>query len=386
MDGVAQELQHLQGTEQATDSLEWLARRLKSVNGPPWARRPQEARTRHPSELQAARAVLDCGDYGRSSSVWLRPRRIKQGGPRYGNRISAEYPPKTGQATEETNDRKAVQEPRRMNVAGGPHADKPRLRRGSSNATFGRFGNIPLPQSPQLLLRCAAMHPTDRPALAVAPCAPLPVPDGFADRLKAIDVQLDVSVLAALGDYLARLLAMNEHMNLTAIVEPHDAWVKHALDALTLLPFLRELPAGASLADVGSGGGVPGIPLALARRDLLVTLIEATQKKAAFLADVARDLGLEHVTVRAERAETLGRDELRGAFDVVTARAVSKLNVLVPIAASLVQRGGLLLLVKGQRADEELAAAGKVLKQEGLVHEKTVVTPTGRIVVLRRVR
>jgi 16S rRNA (guanine527-N7)-methyltransferase len=213
---------------------------------------------------------------------------------------------------------------------------------------------------------------------------PLRVPDGFVERLSAIGVHVDAVVLDKLGDYLARLLAMNELMNLTAIVDPLEAWEKHVLDALSLLPPLRELGAGARIADVGSGGGVPGIPLAIARPELSVTLIEATQKKAAFLVAVADALRLSRVTVRAARAETLARGELRGVFDVVTARAVGKLLALVPLAAPLVRRGGLLLLVKGQRADEELVAAKRVLAQQRIVHEKTIVTPTGRIVVLRR--
>ena len=215
---------------------------------------------------------------------------------------------------------------------------------------------------------------------------PLAPPDDFVGRLSAIDVHLEAAVLEKLGDYLARLLAMNEHMNLTAIVDPTAAWAKHVLDALTLLPLLQELRAGARLADIGSGGGVPGIPLAIARPDLKVTLIEATQKKAAFLVAVAAALGLSQVTVRAARAEELALGELRGGFDVVTARAVGKLSALVPIAAPLARAGGLLLLVKGQRADEELAAAVKILTKQHTIHEKTIATPTGRIVVLRRIQ
>ena len=224
----------------------------------------------------------------------------------------------------------------------------------------------------------------ERPPLPTPAPPPLAVPDGFAERLSAIDVQLDPAVLDKLGDFLARMLAMNEHMNLTAIVDPTEAWEKHALDALTLVPHLRELGPGARLVDVGSGGGVPGIPIALARPDLEVTLIEATQKKAAFLTAVAAALGLSQVTVRAARAEELARGDLRGGFDAVTARAVGRLTLLLPITAPFAKAGGLLLLVKGQRAEEELAAAKGVLVAHQTSHEKTVKTPTGRIVVLRR--
>src|SRR6185437_7601158 len=134
----------------------------------------------------------------------------------------------------------------------------------------------------------------------------------------------------------------------------------------------------------GSGGGLPGIPIALARPDLRVTLVEATQKKAAFLSAVAGALELAGVSVRAERAEQLAAGELHGAFDAVTARAVGRLATLVPLTAPFARAGGLVLLVKGQRADEELAEAARVIAAQGCAHEKTVATPTGRIVVLRR--
>jgi 16S rRNA (guanine527-N7)-methyltransferase len=223
-----------------------------------------------------------------------------------------------------------------------------------------------------------------RPPLPLPIPAPLAPPDGFEARLAEIGVRLDPAALATLGDYLARLLAMNEQMNLTAIKDPIEAWEKHALDALTLVPLLADLGAGSGLVDVGSGGGLPGVPIAIARPDLRVTLVEATQKKAAFLSAVVAALGLANVEVRAERAEQLGAGELRGGFDAVTARAVARLTLLLPLTAPFAKPGGLLLLVKGQRADEELAEAKRVLVEQRTTHEKTVATPTGRIVVLRR--
>jgi 16S rRNA (guanine527-N7)-methyltransferase len=209
-------------------------------------------------------------------------------------------------------------------------------------------------------------------------------PEGFAERLAEIGVELDAAAFARLGDYLARLLAMNEQMNLTAIHDPAEAWDKHVLDALTLVPLLVDNGPGSRLVDVGSGGGVPGIPIAIARTDLQVTLVEATQKKAAFLSAVAEAVGLANVSVLPERAERLAIGELRGAFDVVTARAVGRLAVLVPVTAPLAKGTGRLLFVKGQRAAEELAEATGVLNAERCTHERTVATPTSRIVVLRR--
>jgi 16S rRNA (guanine527-N7)-methyltransferase len=236
-----------------------------------------------------------------------------------------------------------------------------------------------------MVLGCASrMIPDERPPLPLPTPDPLTPPEGFAERLHGVGVTLDEAKIAALGDYLARLLAMNEQMNLTAIKDPIEVWDRHALDALALVPLLAELGPGARLCDVGSGGGLPGIPLSIARPDLQVTLVEATLKKAVFLTGVAAALGLGNVTVRSERAELLGKGDLRGAFDAVTARAVGRLVMLVPLTSPLVRPGGLMLLVKGQRAEEELAEAAFVLGRQRVAHLKTVPTPTGKIVVLRR--
>lgn len=228
------------------------------------------------------------------------------------------------------------------------------------------------------------MIPDERAPLPLPVPAPLVPPRGFTERLAAIGVTLDAAAVAQLGDYLARLLAMNELMNLTAVTDPLEVWDRHVLDALTLVPLLAELGAGGRVVDVGSGGGVPGIPLAIVRPDLQVTLVEATQKKATFLTAVSAAIGLSNVSVRAERAEQLGKGDLRGAFDAATARAVGRLVMLVPLTVPFVRAGGLVLLIKGQRAEEELAEASWVLGRQRAVLEKTIPTPTGKIVVLRR--
>ena len=154
-----------------------------------------------------------------------------------------------------------------------------------------------------------------------------------------------------LGTFLDLLTEANKRMNLTRIVERDDAWSRHVLDSLTLLPFI-EAAGARHLLDLGSGGGFPGVPIAVCRPDLPVTLLEATGKKARFLAEAATALGLENVTVLSERAETLGSPDGggRGAWDVVTARAVGGLPVLLELALPLVSEGGALLAIKGERA------------------------------------
>jgi 16S rRNA (guanine527-N7)-methyltransferase len=223
----------------------------------------------------------------------------------------------------------------------------------------------------------------ERPMLPLPEVDPLVPPEGFVHALEALGVRLPDERIAKIGDFLARLLAMNERMNLTAIDEPSEAWARHALDSLSLLPCLAELGPGARLIDIGSGGGLPGIPIAIARPELRVTLVEATQKKAAFLRRVSEALGLTNVAVRAERAEAL-RGKLSGSFDAVTARAVSRMETLVPLTVPFAKGGGLVLLIKGQRAEEELGEAKAALAKHRTAHEATIATPTGRIVVLRR--
>lgn len=181
-----------------------------------------------------------------------------------------------------------------------------------------------------------------------------------------------------LDRYLDLLLEANTKFNLTRIRDRADAEAMHVGDALSLL---RHLPAGRiTLADLGSGGGVPGLPLAITRPDATVTLVEATTKKAVFLEETAATLGLTNVTVLAERAESFGG---RRKFDVVTARAVAPLVKLLPVARPMVNRLGVLLAMKGPRLPEELQNAATLLRQQKatvVTHPYTLAGQDGRVV------
>ena len=130
---------------------------------------------------------------------------------------------------------------------------------------------------------------------------------------------------------LALLLAANKTINLTAVTSTDEAVEKHLLDSLTLLPVLAEVEGegegGLRLLDVGSGGGLPGLVLAICRPDIRVTLLDSTEKKCGFLRHAAREIGLENIEVLHARAETAGQDKsnTREKFDIVTARAVGRL-------------------------------------------------------------
>ncbi len=138
--------------------------------------------------------------------------------------------------------------------------------------------------------------------------------------------------------------------------------------------FARALPSVARVLDVGSGGGLPGIVVAIARPDLKVHLIEATRKKADFLLEAVTDLGLP-VTVHHGRAEELSSGELGRSFDVVCARAVAPLERLVPWCAPYLRPGGQLHAIKGERWADELEAAVPALRAAHLIVR---ATPTSR--------
>jgi 16S rRNA (guanine527-N7)-methyltransferase len=153
--------------------------------------------------------------------------------------------------------------------------------------------------------------------------------------------------------YVALLLEANQRVNLTRVTEPREVASLHLLDALAGLPLL-DAAAPERVVDLGSGGGVPAIPLALARPDVAWVLVDSVGKKAAILRGFVEALDLRNVSVSAERAETLGRAPAhRERFDVATARACASLPVLAELAMPLVAVGGRLLAWKGPLCDDD---------------------------------
>ncbi|MFN7022202.1 MAG: 16S rRNA (guanine(527)-N(7))-methyltransferase RsmG, partial [Phycisphaerales bacterium] len=200
--------------------------------------------------------------------------------------------------------------------------------------------------------------------------------------------------LERLGRFMDLLLTANKTTNLTAITDPAAAWMKHIFDAMTLVPvvasFTDDSPPAAGartrVIDIGSGGGVPAIPLAVVLPEIDFTLLEATGKKVTYLRETVAALGLRNVTVLNGRAEALGQDHKvhRERYDLATARALGHLAVVAELCGPLVRPGGLVLAVKGAKAEQELAEAAKALGEIGLRHAETVATPTGRLVVLEK--
>jgi 16S rRNA (guanine527-N7)-methyltransferase len=195
---------------------------------------------------------------------------------------------------------------------------------------------------------------------------------------------IDAPTEALLRRFLECLLETNRSFNLTAITDPAEAWNKHVLDSLTLLQDLRELAAGSRVIDVGSGGGLPALPLAIALPALQFTLLEATAKKARFLENTARELGLSNVRVVCDRAESFGNGSQRERFDATTSRAVSRLPVLLELTLPLIKVGGLSLSIKGEQAADEVQEAANALQVLKASVEDTRRTPTGVVVRIRK--
>ena len=184
------------------------------------------------------------------------------------------------------------------------------------------------------------------------------------DLLADCGIRLDATQLQRFDRYSALLRERNEAVNLTAIVDPAEIATKHFLDSLTLL--LARPPApGARLIDVGTGAGFPGVPLAIARSDLRVTLVESVGKKVRFLEELIAALGLANVALVHGRAEDVGREPAhRERHDVAVARALPVLATNVELLLPLCRVGGEAVAYKG-RIEAELAAGDRAARALG---------------------
>jgi 16S rRNA (guanine527-N7)-methyltransferase len=177
--------------------------------------------------------------------------------------------------------------------------------------------------------------------------------------------------------YVALLLDANRRVNLTRVVAPADVARLHLLDALAALPFVDDASPTRAI-DLGSGGGVPAIPLALARPDVEWVMVDSVRKKSAILSEFVAALGLRNATVVAERAEVIGRDPAhRARHDLVTARACAALPTLAELSLPLARVGGRLLAWKGplRDDDEELRRGRAAIGQLG--GGPATLTPAG---------
>jgi 16S rRNA (guanine527-N7)-methyltransferase len=175
--------------------------------------------------------------------------------------------------------------------------------------------------------------------------------------------ELSPEQIEAFEIYYRELVAWNERGNLTSITDYEEVQIKHFLDSLSCLQVLADCPEEMSCIDIGSGAGFPGLPIKIARPKVVLTLLEATGKKAAFLDHIVERLGLTEVQVLRARAEDLGQDaKYRESFQVALARAVAELAVLVEYALPLLQLDGVFVAQKGSDVQAEVEAAEEAVQ------------------------
>lgn len=207
--------------------------------------------------------------------------------------------------------------------------------------------------------------------------------------LAAHGVTLDREALMRLDLYAERLIETNRRFNLTAVTDPDEVTVKHFADSLVLLG-KTELPAGASLLDVGTGAGFPGLALKLARPDLQVAFLDGTRKKLGFISSVLEETGLAGETLHLRAEEAGKQPKYREKFDFVTARAVADMAVLVEYCLPFVRAGGLFLAMKSAAAEEEVQSAAGAVRllggktEQNLLFDLVENTPR-RIVFVRKI-
>lgn len=175
---------------------------------------------------------------------------------------------------------------------------------------------------------------------------------------------LDQTAQKRLIRYAELLVEWNEKMNLTAITEPEEIGTKHFLDSLLIFKN-SEIPCNSKVIDVGTGAGFPGVVMKIARNDIKLTLLDGLNKRLTFLKAVCDELGLEAEFIHARAEEGGRKPELREKFDISTARAVAKLNVLSEYCLPFVKKGGSFIALKGPALQTELSEAEKAIKTLG---------------------
>ncbi|MDN6195080.1 MAG: 16S rRNA (guanine(527)-N(7))-methyltransferase RsmG [Atopostipes suicloacalis] len=191
-------------------------------------------------------------------------------------------------------------------------------------------------------------------------------PETFKKALEEKKLPIDTKKMKQFQKYLILLQEWNEKINLTAIIEDEDVYLKHFYDSLTLAKYVdfREQPL--KLCDVGSGAGFPSIPLKILFPEIEITIVDSLKKRINFLDILVKELGLEGVSLHHARAEDFGQDKkFRASFDLVTARAVARLSVLSEFCLPITKKQGVFAAMKGSQGEEELENAKKAIHTLG---------------------
>lgn len=216
------------------------------------------------------------------------------------------------------------------------------------------------------------------------------------DGAKAFNIELNDNQIESFLKYKDVLKEWNEKINLTAIEDDNEIIIKHFIDSLSIIPYLLPIAHSPSpelkVIDIGTGAGFPGIPIKIIMDNAKVSLFDSLDKRVKFLAEVVRVLNLKKIDAVHGRAEDFGiKKDFREAFDVVTARAVANLPVLLEYCLPFVKVGGLFIAMKGS-STEEVEGSSKALRiLGGKIEEiKEVTLPFSdfkrNIILIRKLR
>ena len=212
----------------------------------------------------------------------------------------------------------------------------------------------------------------------------------FVEEVNRLGVIINDQQLEKFSIYYKELVETNEKMNLTAITEESEVYKKHFLDSLELLRVIQ-IGEKIEMCDVGSGAGFPSIPLAIVNDKINVTIIDALNKRINFLNTLSSKINLNNVIALHKRAEDYAKEK-REFFDVVTARAVARLNILAELCLPLTKIEGYFIAMKGSTGTEELEEASKAIATLGGKLEKIVsfelpeTLDAREIIVIRKIK
>ena len=208
------------------------------------------------------------------------------------------------------------------------------------------------------------------------------------EKSSKIDINLDNEICNKLYNYMNLLLECNEKINLTAITDEKEIILKHFIDSFTINKFIN---SGDKMLDIGTGAGFPGLPIKIIRAEVDVFLMDSLNKRINFLNEVIESLQLKNIEAFHSRAEEMAKNnKFREKFDVVTSRAVAKLNILLEYMLPYTKVNGKCLCMKGPNIEEEIKEAEKALKILGGEIEKIekIILPDSnierKIIIIRK--
>lgn len=217
--------------------------------------------------------------------------------------------------------------------------------------------------------------------------------DDFYNKMielsKKIDISLTKTQIKNYFEYMQLLLEWNEKINLTAITEVDDIILKHFIDSLTVIKYIKE---NNKIIDVGTGAGFPGIPIGIMNSNIDITLLDSLNKRISFLNEVCNKIELKNIRTIHGRAEDFGKDkDTREKFDIAISRAVANMTTLVEYLLPFVKVGGYAICMKGPEIEEELSKAkfainelgGKIEKVENFVLPKSDIERN--IVIIKKI-